>query len=102
MRLRHVTCEEKDLAVSVIHPVGAQFERHRHQRVGVITAEGWVVTVNFAELDKDSANTEQDELVVVTEETTEATAPMRHFHRAAKSRNLSSGPLANPRRTRLV
>ncbi|MCW2548182.1 MAG: hypothetical protein JWN96_2642 [Mycobacterium sp.] len=35
------------------------------------------------------------------DETIDLAAPMRHFHRALKGRSLSTGPLANPLRTRL-
>ena len=59
--------------------------------------------VNFAELNDDRTVTELDEPRAVSEQpVTDLAAPMRHFHRTEKSRSLSSGPLANPRRTRLV
>jgi hypothetical protein len=89
------------LTVSAFHPVGASFERHGQRYRGVITAEGLMVIMNTAENDDDRKATELDETDVASEETIDLTAPMRHFHRTIERRTLSSGPLANPRRTRL-
>jgi hypothetical protein len=90
--------------VSIFHPFGPRLPRHGPQRKGVMTAEGRVVTVDFAELNDDCTITELDESLVASEAVVELAAPMRHFHRPVKTRTrtLSSGPLANPRRTRLV
>jgi hypothetical protein len=49
----------------------------------------------------DRAASASDEPPVELDETIDLTAPMRHFHRALKGRSLSTGPLANPLRTRL-
>jgi hypothetical protein len=58
--------------------------------------------MNFADINEDSTKNELDEPLVTSEEMIDLTAPMRHFHRTVKSRTLSSGPLANPRRTKLI
>jgi hypothetical protein len=68
----------------------------------LLRQKGWWFIMNFAESNDDRTAAEQDESVVASEETIDLTAPTRHFHRTVKSRTLSSGPLANPRRTRLI
>jgi hypothetical protein len=80
---------------------------------GVNTAEGWALAMNasvehdlaelkVASVNDDLAVTTSDESLVAAEELVDLDSPMRHFHRALKARSLSTGPLANPRRTRLV
>jgi hypothetical protein len=54
-----------------------------------------------AERNDDRAASDGDQPPVELDETIDLTAPMRHFHRALKGRSLSTGPLANPLRTRL-
>jgi hypothetical protein len=54
------------------------------------------------ECNDDRAVSDVDQPVVELDETIDLTVPVRHFHRALKGRSLTSGPLANPLRTRLV
>jgi hypothetical protein len=58
--------------------------------------------LKVAPVNDDLAVTPSDESLTATEEVVDLESPMRHFHRALKARGLSTGPLANPRRTRLV
>jgi hypothetical protein len=54
-----------------------------------------------AERDAERSVSDVDEPLVELDETIDLAAPMRHFQHALIGRSLSSGPLANPLRTRL-
>lgn len=57
--------------------------------------------MNQSAVTQRGVEVETELLPVVLDDENAELEPARHFHRDARARSLTAGPLANPRRTRL-